>query len=765
MIAETEGLQRVRYVERGPLSAADLAAEQTARLSGRWLHQIAEHDWGIVVGLAIDLDQRGLTIQPGVAVDGYGRELVLTDPLDISWERWSDDSQPGQGEKNLFDLLGDEPDPDRRADLWLLWDRRPEYLPTPGRSPLGPCQHSRWLEIPRLRVLPAGSKVEPMPDPVPQGGQADAGLETPPAPDPRTPPGTDNSDAPTLLLADLTDDPALEWPVFLGRVKQIQREAGSFDYSLDSSIPRPYARLRGETITAASRLAQMQLSGGPGRSRFVVALPDAAAASEKSATFDAEPLAINEPGELVTRGETQLYGFAYQYPDGNQQIDKQGDLMIENRPAFDINDVGSATTLVQMLTNKTNPVAQEIYKKLSPTTQEKLQAINRGERIFGVNLRQLVATDLSTIVDTGLSGTIFNNLPLNFVGSLPGGVVSPVFRRRLPFVPRSINIPRPPLLVSHPAPIFVPPVAADDFAVDQGDAGESTSGNLTRQEVRALLEALFPGLLADSGGQEWGVTFQPLAQLPAEAAPWQVYHGVVKPEEPPQGAAAVQSAKEIHQLRIEIQNPGDTGDPRLYRFVIGRRLAEAQDEDDEAPADAVVDEPALIDETPIPFTECLIVQADGTVAMLGATLRVNGQVLEGPVQANPEDPRLAAVLVQGASRGVPSTTSLTAAVLYETATKKLQYKVTNNTLTQYYCNPIFQNIWTINSENKLVTKLRGQNFGGSFIIPASDSVTFDVETTDLVGKGLLSVKIDVTGADPAGYYAASHATKTIDIPS
>jgi hypothetical protein len=144
---------------------------------------------------------------------------------------------------------------------------------------------------------------------------------------------------------------------------------------------------------------------------------------------------------------------------------------------------------------------------------------------------------------------------------------------------------------------------------------------------------------------------------------------------------------------------------------------------------------------------------------------VNGQVLEGPVQANPEDPRLAAVLVQGASRGVPSTTSLTAAVLYETATKKLQYRVTNNTLTQYYCNPIFQNIWTINSENKLVTKLRGQNFGGSFIIPASDSVTFDVETTDLVGKGLLSVRIDVTGADPAGNYAASHATKTIDIPS
>lgn len=752
MIAETEGIQRVRYVERGPLSAADLVAEQSARLSGRWLHQIAEHDWGIVVGLALDLGQRGLTVQPGVAVDGYGRELVLGEPLRLEWGGWKDETGM---EVDLFTLLGSQPDHNhndiRAADLWLLWDRRPEYPPAAGRSPAGPGQNSRWLEIPRLRVLAAEPKAAPMNQPA---ADPNAPLEL----DPRTPPGID-ADTQTLLPAYVTDDPALEWPVYLGRVTHDAQADPGNPYAVDASIPRPYARLRGETVTAASRLAQMQLSGGPGRSRFVVALPDASAASEKGVTFGVEPLAINEPGELVTRGETQLYGFAYKYPDGVQKIDKQGDLVIENRPAFDAKDVGSVTTLVQMLTNKDNPAAQEIYKKLDVTTRESLQAINLGERLVGVNLRKLIATDLSTIVNEGLPVSIFNNLQLDRIGGLPGGMVSPVFPRGLPFVPRSTNIPlRRPMTIRRN--LLPGRAEAVNFGAGQNAAGENAEGNLSREELRALFEALFPGLLTDTGGQDWGVTIRPLARLPAEAAPWQVYHAVVKPEEPPQGgaaapedAAAKQSAKDIHQLRIEIQNPGDTGDPRLHRFVIGKRVAEVEDEADEAPADGVVVEPAVTENTQIPFTECLIVQADGTVAMLGDIIRVNGQVLEGPVQANPDDPRLAAALVGASARFAPSSTALKVDITLPSGEKKVIYTITNTTSSQFICSPLYERIYQLDSQGQAGNPVRQGSIGGQLAIMPNNSITVEASTEDLPKDQNLRYSIRVIGADQNGNYA------------
>src|SRR5687767_9169717 len=72
---------RVRFYDRQFLQAEDLRAEQSYHLQMRWRHNLAQHSWGIVAGLELRLDGLGeqarLVIDRGMALDGYGRELVL----------------------------------------------------------------------------------------------------------------------------------------------------------------------------------------------------------------------------------------------------------------------------------------------------------------------------------------------------------------------------------------------------------------------------------------------------------------------------------------------------------------------------------------------------------------------------------------------------------------------------------------------------------------------------------------------------------------
>lgn len=75
---------RVHYRERQRLSADDLRLEQDYRLALGGRHVLAHHDWGVVRGLRLTVDAGGAHIlTPGVAVDGYGREIVVTEDLPI----------------------------------------------------------------------------------------------------------------------------------------------------------------------------------------------------------------------------------------------------------------------------------------------------------------------------------------------------------------------------------------------------------------------------------------------------------------------------------------------------------------------------------------------------------------------------------------------------------------------------------------------------------------------------------------------------------
>lgn len=86
-------LQSVRYATGRMLDASDFEAEQDYHLAARRRHQLGAHDWGIVEGLELEVLQgegptgRVVTLQPGFAVDGFGREIVVDaeQPVESTW--------------------------------------------------------------------------------------------------------------------------------------------------------------------------------------------------------------------------------------------------------------------------------------------------------------------------------------------------------------------------------------------------------------------------------------------------------------------------------------------------------------------------------------------------------------------------------------------------------------------------------------------------------------------------------------------------------
>jgi hypothetical protein len=69
---------RPRFADGQVLTADDLTAEQTYLIAARRRHLLSGHTPGIVTGLEPSLQDGVVTVSPGLAVDGDGRELVLT---------------------------------------------------------------------------------------------------------------------------------------------------------------------------------------------------------------------------------------------------------------------------------------------------------------------------------------------------------------------------------------------------------------------------------------------------------------------------------------------------------------------------------------------------------------------------------------------------------------------------------------------------------------------------------------------------------------
>ena len=167
---------RVRYREGQRLQASDLSDEQSYRLEMQRRHNLGPHGWGIVAGLELCETAAGVELAPGLAIDGYGRELLVPAPIPLE-------------AKTILDECNVE-----AIDLWLIYRRTADTPARRGRWACGPGQHSRWVESTMLRITPA-TTINPR---RPLAATREALDFRPHQPPP--------------------DDPDRAWPVFLGRI-------------------------------------------------------------------------------------------------------------------------------------------------------------------------------------------------------------------------------------------------------------------------------------------------------------------------------------------------------------------------------------------------------------------------------------------------------------------------------------------------------------------------------------------------------------------
>jgi hypothetical protein len=84
-------LERIRYRNGQTLASRDLRDGQDFEALLRWMHNRFLHrTWGIAKGLQVkSLDNETIQVSPGTAYDGYGREIILTRPVNIRLPVWN----------------------------------------------------------------------------------------------------------------------------------------------------------------------------------------------------------------------------------------------------------------------------------------------------------------------------------------------------------------------------------------------------------------------------------------------------------------------------------------------------------------------------------------------------------------------------------------------------------------------------------------------------------------------------------------------------
>ncbi len=260
----TTGIGRVQYFQKQFLRARDFTDEQAYHVAMRRRHYIAHHTWGIVRGLDIVVDPDGsLFVQSGFAIDGYGRELILSARRQVGPKEFSDKGSV--------------------LDIFLVYARQTSD-PAPGGY--AGCNGAsggayRAAEVPMVRFEKPDLSY----------------------PNRRQPKGVPQADYNFDATRSPVDAPSSPWPVFLGQVTRSGTDAQP-TYVVNPA-DRPYAGLVGEAVIAPSGAARLQI-GKPQDSTkknqftgFGVFVPPSA---------DLAALEIDTGGGISLRGDSQLYG-------------------------------------------------------------------------------------------------------------------------------------------------------------------------------------------------------------------------------------------------------------------------------------------------------------------------------------------------------------------------------------------------------------------------------------------------------------------------
>ena len=139
-MANITDIERLNYYEGEFLGAADFQAEQEYHRDMRRRHNIGQHTWGIVSGLDLvqipngtsvpganpSLPEVDVYVQPGMAVDTFGREIVVLNKVQLTQDLFSpfvSAANPGGGLNP----------PSQTMYVWL------SYVPVLLQPPTDPC--------------------------------------------------------------------------------------------------------------------------------------------------------------------------------------------------------------------------------------------------------------------------------------------------------------------------------------------------------------------------------------------------------------------------------------------------------------------------------------------------------------------------------------------------------------------------------------------------------------------------------------------------
>lgn len=159
-------IERLNYFQFQYLGAEDLLAQQSYHRDMRRRHNLGPHTAGIVTGLTLEEKPReadapfvDVYVLPGICVDGYGRDIVVLEPVRVDGELFA-----------AFNMV-------RHLDLWIAYDERAQRTAEGGFAPCTEAEsYARVRETYRFAVGafdPSHDEVivagRPVPETVPAG--------------------------------------------------------------------------------------------------------------------------------------------------------------------------------------------------------------------------------------------------------------------------------------------------------------------------------------------------------------------------------------------------------------------------------------------------------------------------------------------------------------------------------------------------------------------------------------------------------------------
>jgi hypothetical protein len=286
---------RVNYFDRQHIRLAELRDEQAYHVQMRRRHNLSHHSWGIVSGLELVARPDGqVGVTPGLAIDGYGRELLLLDYRVI-----------GRAD---FDRYATS-----RLDLWLEYqlELSDDRLAPVECGAADPRRKYRATELAQLVFTRGAAR-----------------------PDPAHPPGVP-SEAFEPPALDTPDDPRRRWPVYLGRIVMELPASGPPVFHRDVA-DRVFVGLTAAVIDHPGNAARIELghhpsaeesrafgdttvsySAGPDRSFAVFVPPNdepAIGAPALEPTIAIEDDGTQILGNTTVHGNLVLDGTSLQFP-------------------------------------------------------------------------------------------------------------------------------------------------------------------------------------------------------------------------------------------------------------------------------------------------------------------------------------------------------------------------------------------------------------------------------------------------------------------